>query len=531
MTKQYYLREDVYVNPLVNKWYAWPYLIPPVTYAMYAIKTHKRLMNSFVNNFELHILANQTGQLAGAEFVNCSAEQVDEVRTLINRIDDEFPMLNDVVQAVAKLDEMMTSHKTSTTIEYIYEQLPAQLKGFIEITMDLYHQPNYRLIEGLLYKSELYRKDFQSVSLAILDNEFNRPFVYSTPILPTTDNLHIELPFESPWWDDLFSSRLTPISEEQIQQMFEGVETRGGLDVMNLFTETAPEYLHEAVHKGVKLTYTGHAGLMIESSDKAILIDPVIAARTGSNAGDLISYSQLPKRIDYVILTHNHSDHVHIETLLQLRHKVDKVVVPINSGGTLIDPSLKLILEQVGFDVLVVNDMEEIKLGDDSIMALPFVGEHGDLNIRSKTAWLINMEGKNIYAGADSSNLDPDMYRHIKKVVGHIDVLAIGMECVGAPYTWFYGALTTTAVPKEAKESRRLNGSDFDKARHMVDTFEPDYVMIYALGIEPWFNYFMGLDYNENSEQIVQSGQLVSYCEENNILIKLLKARFTHSMA
>ena len=26
-----YLREDVYFEPLLNQWYAWPYLLPPVT--------------------------------------------------------------------------------------------------------------------------------------------------------------------------------------------------------------------------------------------------------------------------------------------------------------------------------------------------------------------------------------------------------------------------------------------------------------------------------------------------------------------
>src|SRR6185503_5097834 len=46
-----FLREDVYVDPLVNKWYAWPNLIAPVTYAMYMTKTHRRLMSSFVNNY------------------------------------------------------------------------------------------------------------------------------------------------------------------------------------------------------------------------------------------------------------------------------------------------------------------------------------------------------------------------------------------------------------------------------------------------------------------------------------------------
>lgn len=41
--------------------------------------------------------------------------------------------------------------------------------------------------------------------------------------------------------------------------------------------------------------------------------------------------SDLPERIDYVVLTHNHADHVLIETLLALRFRVDTIVMP--AGG------------------------------------------------------------------------------------------------------------------------------------------------------------------------------------------------------
>ena len=39
------------------------------------------------------------------------------------------------------------------------------------------------------------------------------------------------------------------------------------------------------------------------------------------------TYSDLPDRIDYVVITHNHQDHVLLETLLQLRHQIGTVIV------------------------------------------------------------------------------------------------------------------------------------------------------------------------------------------------------------
>ena len=56
-SSRFYLREDAYFEPLFNHWYAWPYLLPPVTGARHLVKTHRRIMTSFVKNHELHILA------------------------------------------------------------------------------------------------------------------------------------------------------------------------------------------------------------------------------------------------------------------------------------------------------------------------------------------------------------------------------------------------------------------------------------------------------------------------------------------
>ncbi len=72
---------------------------------------------------------------------------------------------------------------------------------------------------------------------------------------------------------------------------------------------------------------------------------------------------------------------------------------------------------------------------------MPFLGEHHDLNIKAKAAYLLTIQDKKIYIAADSSNLDPFLYDHIRDIYGRIDVLFLGMECDGAPLSWFYGPL------------------------------------------------------------------------------------------
>lgn len=528
MTKNYYLREDVYVDPLINNWYAWPNLVAPMTYAMYSTKTHRRLINSFLNNHELHILANQDQAMAGGgEFVNCSADQLQEMRALLNTYDTEYAVYQELAQAIKDLDALVRNHKGGETIEPLYQQVPDMLKGYVELTMDLNHQPSYRFIEGMIYETPYYDTAIQSVSFGLLSRVEARPFVLSTPRLADDNHLHLSVPFASGLLDEIFRARTQPISLEDIGRLIAGVETVGGLPFEALFTTEAPTLRHEAVGEGARVQYTGHAGLMIETNQCTVLIDPVIASRTDAIADQMISYSQLPDKIDYVCLTHNHSDHVNLETLLQLRHKVGTVFVPKNNGGSLADPSLRLILKKLGFHVMEVDDLDEFKVPGGRIISLPFLGEHGDLNIRSKTAWVVELAGRKIYAGADSSNLEPRMYEHLRRHIGQLDVLAIGMECVGAPYTWLYGALNMEPVPKKIKESRRLNGSGYEKAAKMVSAFEPAQVFIYALGLEPWYGYFMGLDYQENSEQLIQSSQMVKHCQEIGVPVERLQGKHT----
>jgi L-ascorbate metabolism protein UlaG (beta-lactamase superfamily) len=210
-----------------------------------------------------------------------------------------------------------------------------------------------------------------------------------------------------------------------------------------------------------------------------------------------------------------------------LRYKIGQVIVPKNNGGTLADPSIRLLLTRIGFKSVEVDDLQEIEIPGGRIVAIPFLGEHGDLNIRSKSAWYVELLGKKLFFGADSSNLDPELYVRLGKIFGQMDVLAIGMECVGAPYTWLYGALHTKTVSKAIKNSRRLNGSNCEQALPMVSAFAARRVFIYALGMEPWYKYFIGMEYDDDSTQLIESNKVLDACSNARIEAETLFGRKT----
>jgi L-ascorbate metabolism protein UlaG (beta-lactamase superfamily) len=513
-SKKYYLKEDAYFEPLFNHWYAWPYLLPPVTGARHLVNTHRRIMTSFVNNYELHIMAIKEKGMAGAEFLNCEEEQLPQIKSLIEELDDKCADLVALSDAVKDLEELLRNHTSGETIEPLYSKVPSMLQGYVELFLDMEHRASYRLIEPLLYQSSYYKPSLQTLSFGLLSRVDERPFVLSTPRLPDANHLQILVDFNHPLVDTLFRSREIPLEARQLEELFKGVEIKGGLNKHDLFT-TEPSKVHqfEVINEGVRVSYTGHAGFLVETPELAILIDPVITSRGEKFANDVISYSQLPPKIDYILLTHNHQDHVNFETLLQLRYKTNKVLVPKNNGGTLADPSIRLMVKQLGFTALEVDDLDQIFVKGGKIIAVPFLGEHGDLHIRSKTAWYIELLGRKLFFGADSSNPDNKLYEHLEMFVHDIDILAIGMECIGAPYTWLYGALHTKMVSKTIKNSRRLNGSDCKQALPMVKAFSPKDVFIYALGMEPWYKYFMGIEYDDDSAQIVESNKMLEACK------------------
>jgi len=513
--KQFYLKPQVYIEPLVHNWYAWPYMLPPVTCAMLFSDRILKMMKSFVASYKLHIAASKNKELTGGSFVNCSESQLGDMKVLIDKIQQDFPEYKEIRQAIKSLHSIL-HEQTGLSLEALYQDVPDVLKGFIELHYNENHNASFRMIEGLLYRSSLYQKKIQSLGLGVLEGSQERPFVLSTPRLPSDNFIELSVSFEDSIVDELAQAREKSISRERIEQIFSSDKTRGDFDFWLLFTHEAPDSVRK-VGERLQVDFLGHAGVSVRRNNTCVLIDPVIPVVSEEHRGDVLSFADLPEKIDYVCVTHTHMDHTCIETLLQLRHKTDHILVPKNNSGSICDPSIKLMLQNLGFRVSELEDMEDVFTPDLRITAIPFLGEHADLHIRSKSAWLIEAEGYRVLFAADSSNLEPQMYEHIRNVTGEIDVLFIGMECVGAPMSWLYGSFFSRPVSREINESRRFNGSDYKAARNIVDVLSPGEVYIYALGMEEWFKYFMGLEYDQNAKQIEQSDLLIDYCTNKGI--------------
>ena len=175
-------------------------------------------------------------------------------------------------------------------------------------------------------------------------------------------------------------------------------------------------------------------------------------------------------------------------------------------------------LEHVGFRrVVELDELEALPIEGGEIVGLPFLGEHGDLRVRSKLAHLVRLGGRTLVFAADSCNLEPALYEHVRAVAGPVDALFLGMECDGAPLSWLYGALMTSPLKRSMDQTRRLCGSDQRQGLAMIERLAPARVYVYAMGQEPWCAFITSIEYTDESAPIRESSALVEACRGRGI--------------
>lgn len=87
------------------------------------------------------------------------------------------------------------------------------------------------------------------------------------------------------------------------------------------------------------LVWFGHSSFLFQTDGKRFLVDPVFyngspvsfvnKAFEGSN---VFKPADLPEKIDYLIITHDHWDHLDYATVTEMKDRIGKVIVPLGVG-------------------------------------------------------------------------------------------------------------------------------------------------------------------------------------------------------
>jgi L-ascorbate metabolism protein UlaG (beta-lactamase superfamily) len=524
------LRHDIIIEPLFYRWWAWPHLLSPVQSALNIAFRYLPLLQSFVSKPSIHISATKDPRLFGGPFVHLSLDDVPKARDLIAMTQQRFSRLLELANDLKSFDLLLQDHLHGTSLNDTYAAIPRSLAGMIELMYDIHNHPKVHLLEELLYSeygSDL-RRGGQEISLSRV-KESTRRFFMSTPRLESTETLTITTAYSDPALDVLSEMRWDPLPLRELHEKLPAVDFSGCY--REFFTVSSPGPV-AADYGGddVRVRYFGHACVLIQTSKTSILIDPTFGCdldTLDSSPCSRLTIKDLPHTIDYVILTHCHQDHFCPEALLQIRSRVRTVVIPANNRGSVVDPSMRLSLKELGFhSVVSQSHFDQISIDGGRLVSIPFPGEHGDLEVYSKQSLYIELRGRRLMFLVDSDGRDAVLYQRIaRKILGEtpvIDALFLGMECHGAPLTWLYGPLLSKPIARVDDESRRLSGSNCKRALHIIRQFNCARVYVYAMGQEPWLRYLMGLEYGPESIQLTESSKLVNHCRANGMVAERL---------
>jgi L-ascorbate metabolism protein UlaG (beta-lactamase superfamily) len=185
------------------------------------------------------------------------------------------------------------------------------------------------------------------------------------------------------------------------------------------------------------LVWFGHSSYFMQVDGKKFLVDPVLSGSaspikftTRSYAGsDVYTVDDLPS-IDYLLLSHDHWDHVDYETLLKLRSKVKKVITGLGTGAH---------LEYWGYDkdVIVEKDWyeeENLDLGF-RITVTPARHFSGRAFQRNRSLWVsfvLATPSMKIYIGGDSGY--DTHFKNIGNLYGSFDLVIL--ECGQYNKSW-----------------------------------------------------------------------------------------------
>ncbi|HEX3957858.1 MAG TPA: MBL fold metallo-hydrolase [Trebonia sp.] len=508
-----FLRPDAIIEPLVDGFYGWMHTVTPVQAAMNLAFLQVPLLESYLQSPQVHVNASHNPALRGGFFVNIEESRSGEVRELLAAIKrDRADMLN-FAAAVAEAEELLRSSATGFDLTPLYPKLPAALSGLVELAYDTSNQPSVRFIEPLVYESSVYAEDRQSVQLS-LETGIERPFILSTPRLRSPDVIDLPIPFRHPGLEELFRSRVHGTTLNRLREMLE-LDDDQATALSGLLAAKPDLSADRHIDGGGRIRYFNHACLVMQTPEAAIITDPWVNA--DASATGRFTYRDLPDFIDLALISHGHQDHVVLETLLALRGRIGAVVVPRSSRGNMADPSPALYLSHQGLPVVEVDDFTEVPFPGGTVTATPFLGEHCDLDIRAKSTYFVRLGGRTIFVGADSSGIDPGLYRHMRGHLGNVDMAFLGMECAGAPLTWLYQGLFTMPITKKMSDSRTLSGSNAEQAAGIMTELGASEAYVYAMGEESWLGHVMATTYSEDSYQLSQVAEFMTWCADHGV--------------
>ena len=227
-------------------------------------------------------------------------------------------------------------------------------------------------------------------------------------------------------------------------------------------------------NSGTSVVWFGHSSYLIKSEGTTLLVDPVLSgyaspvslfgkAFPGTNT---YPTDAMPK-IDLLVLTHDHYDHLDYQTLMALRDRITRVVAPLGVGAH---------LERWGYDPARITELDwsETVTSNEgpsltAVTARHFSGRGPKRGGSLWNAYVLNINTLRLFLGGDSGY--GSHFKTIGNQYGPFDLALL--ECGQYGRDW----PTIHMLPGEvAQAARDLN----------TKAVLPVHWAKFALGFHPW---------------------------------------------
>jgi L-ascorbate metabolism protein UlaG (beta-lactamase superfamily) len=251
---------------------------------------------------------------------------------------------------------------------------------------------------------------------------------------------------------------------------------------------------------GGRIRHLGQACLVLQSPAGAVLTDPFISADSAEgDAGERFAPADLPDFIDLVLITHGRQENIVLETLLQLRGRIGEIVVPSCGPDDPEDPSLGAYLSRLGFPVVEADAYDEFAFTGGTVVATPFIEDgHGGRGAPGKSTYWVELAGRSIFIGAESSGADPVPYICIRQHLGPAHFAFLGMNCDGAT--------ATRHCPSRAEQAAMIT-AELGAAEAYV----------YAISEDPWLGHVLATPRSGDTYLFREIDQFITWCADREI--------------
>lgn len=223
------------------------------------------------------------------------------------------------------------------------------------------------------------------------------------------------------------------------------------------------------------LVWFGHSSYFMQIAGRKILVDPVFSGNASPiprsirayKGSDIYTVADIPE-IDYLLITHDHYDHLDYETIVGLTRKIKKVICGLGVGAH---------FERWGYasEIIIEKDWHEQVISDNGLIIYTEPARHksGRGFSPDNTLWLsyvIKTPATAIYLGGDSGY--DTHFAEIGKTYGPFDLVILDNGQYNSAWRYIHALpdeVLKAAQDLKAKRLLPVHSSKFALSRHAWD--------------------------------------------------------------